>query len=87
MTLPRAAAIVIVCAAVGALVGTGIGAALGHFSPDYYRAVLPKAADMDQVSVGLGLGLTQGLVAGLAVGVVTVGILTWQHIRLSARVR
>ncbi|MBK8207884.1 MAG: hypothetical protein IPK87_14000 [Planctomycetes bacterium] len=85
MTFLRAMFIVAVTTVAFTAVGAGIGAALGYFNPDYYRAVLPKSADMDQVSVGLGLGLTQGLAAGLLIGLAIVGVLTWQHVRLSGR--
>ena len=85
MTFGRAAGVISASAVVCAAVGAGLGAAIGKFSPDYYRAVFSKSADLDQVSLGFGLGLTQGLAVGLILGVVITGILTWQHIRLSTR--
>lgn len=81
MTFPRAVLLVAGTAAACTAIGAGIGAGMGYFNPDYYRAVLPKSTDLDHVSVGLGLGLTQGL----AVGLVIVGVLTWQHVRLATR--
>lgn len=58
---------------------------VGYVAPDYYRAVIPKTADLDQVSVGFSLGMPQGLIAGLVVGVLLVAILAWQHVRLTSR--
>lgn len=85
MTFLRAALIVVVTSAVGAAVGGCVGMLIGWVAPGYYRAVIPKAADLDQVSVGFSLGMPQGLGAGLVGGILLVAILTWQHVRLANR--
>lgn len=59
-------------AAVGAVLGGLIGAALGKFTPDLYRAWFqspdPHAPALNTVQIGAGLGIIQGLLAGLLLG-------------------
>ena len=54
------------CLLVGGVLGAGIGAALGAMVPSYYRSVFSAGDDpsFDPLSVGIGLGLTQGCVFG-----------------------
>src|SRR5262245_44402839 len=83
MTVRRAFLIGAGSAAVCAAVGTGIGLALGSLAPDYYRTVFRhgNAPEFNPVQVGLGLGLSQGLLAGLAVGSVVVLAVAWTESR------
>lgn len=51
--------------------------------PGYYRAVFfhGTSPQFDPAQTGFGLGLTQGLVAGLAVGCVVVLAVAWYNSR------
>lgn len=62
----------------GALVGLGLGA----LAPDYYRAVFDLPPDRSVWQIGLGLGFTQGLLAGLAVGCVVLLASAWYRSRI-----
>jgi hypothetical protein len=79
VTLTRGLLIVATTTAAAAVLGSGLGYALGVFTPDYYRMVfhVPPGMPLDPVQVGVGLGLTQGLFAGLAAGSVVVASVAW----------
>jgi hypothetical protein len=83
MTIVRGFAVVIASAVVGALAGVGVGYSLGAVAPAYYRGVFPNgnSPEFDPVQVGIGLGLTQGAVAGLVVGCVVVLAVAWYNSR------
>ena len=74
MTVLRGFLIIVVSGIGFAPAGGLIGYALGRVAPAYYRGVFRRgeAPDFDPVQVGLGLGMTQGLIAGLLVGSVVV---------------
>ncbi len=76
-------ATVFVSAFVGGIMGTGIGVALGSLVPEYYRSVFPRGDDptFDPVAVGIGQGLTQGVVFGGIVGLVIVALYYWYRLR------
>ena len=80
LTLGKATVYVVVTTIVCGIVGLGIGVLLGAFVPGYYRSVF--AADIDPLSVGIGLGLAQGLAAGLFVGVGIVASVAWYQSRI-----
>ncbi|MHC4406687.1 MAG: hypothetical protein ACYTG0_44255, partial [Planctomycetota bacterium] len=63
MTLQKAVAVIVASTIVLALVGLGVGFALGKLVPEYYRSVFSGGRDprFDPVPVGIGQGLTQGL--------------------------
>jgi hypothetical protein len=84
MTIQRAIATIISCMLVLAIIGAGIGCSLGKFAPGYYRGVFSsdRQPGFDPVSVGFGLGLTQGAAGGVAVGLVVVGLFCWRDVRL-----
>lgn len=91
-TLMKSVAAVFAIAAVGGVVGVIVGAALGVFAPDYYRAVISGGSQpgFNPVTVGVGLGLTQGILFGGGVGVALVALFYWyrvQVIKESARLR
>jgi hypothetical protein len=84
MSLPKAILIFALSAAVCTAGGALIGFCLGRFAPAYYYSVVPPQPGLpyDPVAVGVGLGLTQGLVAGLCVGgviVLALAIATWRR--------
>lgn len=63
--------------------GAGLGAALGVFSPGYYRSVFSNgdSPTFDPVAVGIGQGLTQGVVFGTLVGLLLVAMFYWSRTR------
>ena len=67
----------------GGLLGALLGAALGSFSPGYYRSVFSNgdSPNFDPVAVGIGLGLTQGVVFGTLVGLALVAMFYWYRSR------
>ncbi len=68
----------------GGLIGLGIGATLGSLVPNYYRSVFfnGDAPGFDPIAVGIGQGLTQGVVFGGVIGLVLVGMFYWYRSRL-----
>jgi hypothetical protein len=54
--------------------GGVLGYSLALVAPSYYRSVFSggDAAGFDPVQVGIGLGISQGAIAGLAVGSIVV---------------
>lgn len=83
MTTARGFAVVILSAVIGALAGVGLGYSLGVLAPAYYRGVFQngQSPEFDPVQVGIGLGLTQGAIAGLVVGCVIVLAVAWYNSR------
>lgn len=87
MTVARGFVITIASGIAFAVVGGGLGYALGTLAPDYYRVVfrIPPGGGFNPVQTGLGLGLTQGLAAGLFIGLVIVVAVAWFNARSSQR--
>lgn len=85
MTITRAFATLVGCTLLLAVIGGGIGYALGRFVPAYYRSVFEDGHDprFDPVSVGLGQGLTQGTAGGVVAGLAVIALLSWREIRLA----
>jgi hypothetical protein len=81
MIMVWSVAVVFGSAALGGLAGLGIGAALGQAVPGYYRSVFPNGTDQhfDPIAVGIGQGLTQGVVFGAFVGMFLVGVYYWRN--------
>lgn len=75
------------CSALGALLGLIIGGLLGAAAPGYYRAVFAAGNDPDfnPVALGIGLGLTQGVVFGAIIGIALVAITSWHQSRMAKR--
>ncbi|MFO0927251.1 MAG: hypothetical protein U0736_09455 [Gemmataceae bacterium] len=76
MSVRWAIAIVAICTLLLAAIGGLIGYGIGTFHPDYYRQSLPDGwkPDFDPVSEGIGRGLGQGAAWGVAIGLaVTLG--------------
>ena len=72
----------------GALLGLGVGAAIGRFAPNYYRSIFSNGGDpsFDPMAVGVGLGLTQGAGLGTLAGLILVALYYWYRTR-TARIR
>jgi|APTNR8051073442_1049403.scaffolds.fasta_scaffold32683_2 hypothetical protein len=70
----RPALVLVACLLGGVSLGGLVGFYLGRFTPDYYRAVfdVPESAPFDAVQAGVGLGVSQGLVAGSVIGTILV---------------
>lgn len=83
MTVVRGFAITILSGVVFGLASGLIGFCLGTFAPDYYRVVfrIPPSMNVDPAHAGLGLGITQGLAAGLFIGLVIVVSVAWYESR------
>jgi hypothetical protein len=85
MTIREALTVVGSVTLFGTALGGGVGYALGKHYPNYYRIVFrvdPKA-EFDPVAVGLGLGISQGMIGGAAVGLAVVAIVAWYRTRLA----
>lgn len=67
------------CVLLGGLLGLLIGAGLGSFAPGNYRSVFSHGSDpgFDPLAVGIGQGLTQGVVFGGFLGLAVVGMFHW----------
>ncbi len=76
MTIRSAIATIVFCTVLLASIGSGIGLTLGTFLPGYYRYVFRSGDEswFDPVSVGTGLGRTQGTIWGIVVGIVLVAL-------------
>lgn len=83
MTVARGFFIIGISAFVCALVGMLIGLTLGINAPGYYRTVFRggNSPDFNPEQVGIGLGLTQGVIAGLVIGCVVVLAVSWHNSR------
>ena len=83
----KAIATIVGCVLSGAVLGGSLGSLLGKCAPGYYRAVFVGAIEpgFDPVSVGFGLGLTQGAFCGVAVGLAVVALSSWREVRLCQR--
>ena len=72
------------CAVLGGLLGAVVGSLLGVFWPGYYRSVISggDSPEFDPVAVGLGLGLSQGTVAGGLAGLILAAMYYWYQLRI-----
>jgi hypothetical protein len=83
MTLLRAFAITIASGVAFGVGGGIVGYGVGHFLPDFYRTIfdVPQREAFNAAHFGLALGLTQGLLMGVGVGLVIVVAVTWYNAR------
>src|SRR5436190_1968579 len=74
MNRARSLITVVVSSLVFSFLGGVAGFALGTFAPGYYRGVFASGSDptFKPVEVGLGLGISQGLMGGALIGVLLV---------------
>ena len=85
MTVVRGFTITIAIGLAFGCFGAIAGYLLGSIAPDNYRTVfriLPQAS-IDPAQAGFGLGVTQGLGAGLMVGLVIVVSVAWYKSSMS----
>ena len=87
MNLTKALATIVGMAVGFGAAGTAIGALLGKVAPGFFRQLLPlrDPASFNPMELGIGLGLTNGLGWGLAVGVLLVAIIAWKETRLTRK--
>jgi hypothetical protein len=87
MTVLRGFVITLGAGVAFAVLGALGGYLLGTFVPDYYRLVLQIRTNdpVDLAQAGLGMGLTQGGMLGLAVGLVIVVAVAWHRSRVAVR--
>ena len=81
MTIIKGFLIIILSGIAFAVGGCLIGYGLARLAPGYYRGVLSSGREtwFDPVAVGIGLGLTQGLLCGLILGAVVVLAVAWYN--------
>ena len=86
MTIPKAAICVTCSVIICGLLGVAIGMFLGVVAPGYYRSVFANGTDpsFNPLAVGAGLGLTQGLIAGVVIGCVITLAVAWYQSRTTA---
>ncbi len=85
MTIRRAIGTILSCTLMLAMIGAGIGYGIGVLAPGYYRTVFFRSGrepGFQPVSVGVGLGLTQGTTGGVIVGLAVVALLCWRETRI-----
>ncbi|MBI1337579.1 MAG: hypothetical protein GC164_11520 [Phycisphaera sp.] len=83
MTVIKAIATIAGTTAGATLLG-GIGGYLrGVYNPGYYRNVFYQGHHpaFDPVQVGTGLGIEQGAITGLVIGVLVVAIVAWYDLK------
>lgn len=85
--LTRTIWLVVGSAFVGAALGAGLGGLLGKIAPGYYRGIFGHPSDdsFNPLQVGLGLGLTQGLIFGVVVGLAMAAIVAWHDVKTRTR--
>lgn len=76
---------IVILTVLGCLGGAAVGYMMGTYNPAYYRAMFPDVQPqrLDEVAVGIGLGITQGSIGGFIAGT----ILAVTTIFVNARVR
>lgn len=65
-------AFVVILTILGGMGGAAVGYLMGTYNPAYYRAMFPNVQPqhLDELSVGVGLGVTQGGFGGFIAGIV-----------------
>ena len=92
MTLFKALATVVGTAIGFGIVGTGIGALMGTFTPGFFRHLMPlhdleNFNALNALELGIGLGIVNGLLWGLIVGVLVAAIVSGREILMSRKDR
>lgn len=87
MNIPKALATVAGTALGFGIAGTALGALLGKIAPSFYHLMFRyrDQPDLEPVELGIGLGLTQGVIWGMVIGTLLVAILAWRETRLARK--
>lgn len=87
-TIIRLLVVVVTCTMSGGLLGVAVGSLLAIFFPGYYIETfgLEEFNTASPLAMGIGLGLTQGLGGGAAVGVAVDAIGVWYLTRTASQV-
>lgn len=82
----RAYLVVCLSGLAGACAGCGVGYLLGAAAPGYYRGVFPVGGEawFNPLHVGVGLGVSQGLLVGLVAGALVAVAASWRRARVPA---
>jgi hypothetical protein len=85
MQFSRAVGWIALTSVLFAVIGGLIGWLMGTQMPGYYRSIFLRGSDpaFDPVAIGLGQGITQGLVLGSAIGLVLVLSNWWKEAKLA----
>jgi len=83
MTIRIAIATIVGCTLLAGAIGASLGYGVGTLAPSYYRGLFYSGREewFDPVSVGVGLGLSQGTAVGVVVGLAVVALLCWRDTR------
>jgi hypothetical protein len=86
MTIARGFTIILLSGFAFALGGGLFGYALAAALPSYYRGTSPSGDQpwFNAIEVGIGLGLSQGLICGLFLGAIIVLAVAWYSSRRSS---
>jgi len=87
MTLLKALGTVVGLGAGLGAAGGAVGILLGVLAPGYYRQVftIRDEAAFRPIELGLGLGVTQGVIWGLVLGVLIVVVMAWKEVRIAGK--
>ena len=85
MTITKAILSVVICMAIGALIGGSVGFLIGYFTPQALAMQFRLGNNFDPVQIGVGIGIPQGLMLGALVGVALVAILSWREVKMRSR--
>lgn len=83
MTITKGITTIALTALFSGIVGAVIGYLIGTISPEYYRIVFRAgdAPQFDAPMLGLAVGLGQGVTTGVVVGLGIVLLVTWYEVR------
>lgn len=86
MTVLRGFSITIASGLAFGIFGGLAGYLLGSIAPDYYRVVfgISRTHAINMAQFGLALGLTQGVIGGLLIGVGVVVAVAWYNSRIGS---
>ena len=85
MTLGRALILLLAVTLLCTLLGGVGGTLLGMYAPDFFLNTMDVSQDADIPEIGAGLGITQGMMAGVTLSIAAVAAVAWCQNRQAAR--